>query len=71
MKTTSVLKKLFVKVVDLANSFPAKAERFLYVKKQLRYVDFKMSHFFGGGATDLKFFFYSNEIRLILVKAYK
>ena len=45
MKMTSVLKKLFIKVVDLANSFPAKAERFLYVKKQLRYVDFKKSHF--------------------------
>ena len=45
MKTTSVLKKLLVKVVDLANSFPAKAERFLYVKKQLRYKDFKKAHF--------------------------
>ena len=44
-KTTSVLKKLLIKVVDLANRFPAKAERFLYVKKQLRYVDFKKSHF--------------------------
>ena len=45
MKTTSVLKKLLVKVVDLANSFPAKAERFLYVKKQLRYKDFKKARF--------------------------
>ena len=47
MKTTSVLKKLLVKVVDLANSFPAKAERFLYVKKQLRYRDFKKARFDG------------------------
>ena len=40
-----MLKKLLIKVVDLANSFPPMAERFLYVKKQLRYKAFKKARF--------------------------
>ena len=44
-KTTWYLQKTIIKVLEHIKRFPKRYKPFLYVKKQLRYDDFKKSHF--------------------------